>query len=282
MFYRIFFFYIVTLFLITLIVPADTLALTGGESSYDARASPFVIAINIGQIKVLPDIFNAVILVSVLSVGNSAVYGASRTLCAMAQTGLAPKWFGYIDREGRPTYAVLLSLAMGFLAFLVYSTSQNDVFNWLLGLSGLSSIFTWGSICLCHIRFRAAWKLQGRTLAELPWKSPMGVWFSWLGLALNILVLIATFYKSAWPVGEGEMTPSERAVNFFQSYLAAPVVLVFYLIAWTFIKGCGWIPVSQLDVSTGRKDAPTLDQLEAERAEAASLPTWRKVKNFFL
>ncbi|PWN30976.1 general amino-acid permease GAP1, partial [Jaminaea rosea] len=198
-FYRVFFFYIITLFLITLIVPSDTPALLGGSSSYDARASPFVIAMEIGKIKVLPDIFNAVILVSVLSVGNSSVYGSSRTLCAMAQVGLAPKIFGYVDRKGRPTYAVLLSLAFGFLAFLVYSASKNDVFDWLLGLSGLSSIFTWGSLNWCHIRFRQAWKLQGKTLEELPWKSPLGTWFSWVGLFLNFIVLLATFYKAGWP-----------------------------------------------------------------------------------
>lgn len=281
-FYRIFFFYIITLFLITLIVPADDPRLLGGSSSYDAAASPFVIAINIGQIKVMPSVFNAVILVSVLSVGNSAVYGASRTLCAMAQTGLAPKWFAFIDRAGRPTPAVILSLAFGFLGFLIYSASNVDVFNWLLALSGLSSIFTWGSICLCHIRFRQAWKHQGRTLDELPWKSPTGVWGSSAGLALCIIVLIAQFYKAAWPIGEGDYTASERVVNFFQSYLAFPVVVVFYIVGFFVIKGSGWIPLSQLDVTTGRRDAPSLEVLQQERAEAAAQPLWKRVKNFLV
>lgn len=194
-FYRIFFFYMLALFIITLIVPANTPALLGGSSSYDARASPFVIAIEIGKIKVLPSVINAVILVSVLSVGNTAVYGSSRTLCAMGQVGQAPKFFGYVDRHGRPTWAIAFTLAFGFLAFLIYSASQNDVFNWLLSLSGLSGLFTWLSISICHIRFRKAWVLQGRTLEELPWQSPGGAWFSYVGAALNILVLIAQFYK---------------------------------------------------------------------------------------
>ncbi|CAO1613264.1 unnamed protein product [Jaminaea pallidilutea] len=279
-FYRVALFYIVTLFLITLIVRSDDERLLGGSSSYDARASPFVIAINVGGIKVLPDIFNAVILVSVLSVGNSAVYGGSRTLCAMAQSGQAPKIFAFIDREGRPTPAVALSLAMGFLAFLIYSASQNDVFNWLLGLSGLSSIFTWGSICFAHIRFRHAWKLQGKTLEELPWKSPLGIAGSYIGFALNVIVLIATFYKSGWPIGEGEMTGSERAVNFFQSYIAFPIVIVFYIIGLFFVKGAGWVKLSEIDATSGRREAPSLEELRLEREEARNQPFWRRVKDF--
>ncbi|PWN20421.1 putative GAP1-amino acid transport protein [Microstroma glucosiphilum] len=279
-FYRIFFFYIVTLLLVTLIVPASDPRLLGGTSSYDARASPFVIAINIGQIKVLPSIFNAVILVSVLSVGNSSVYGASRTLSGLAQMGLAPKIFCFIDRAGRPVPAVVLSLLFGFLAFLVYSASQNDVFNWLYATCGLSSIFTWGSICLCHIRFRKAWKLQGLTKEHLPWASPMGVWGSWLGLALNIIVLIAQFYKAGWPIGEGDMTGSERAVNFFQSYLSAPIVLVFWAIGYFVVQGAGWVPVSQIDVTTGRREAPSLEVLRAERQAIKDQPFYKRVASF--
>lgn len=281
-FYRVFFFYIVSLFLITLIIRADDERLLGGSSSYDARASPFVIAINIGRIHVLPDIFNAVILVSVLSVGNSAVFAASRTLCALAQQDMAPKIFTFIDRKGRPTPAVVLSLVMGCLAFLIYSTSQNDVFNWLLGLSGLSSIFSWGSINLAHIRFRKAWVNQGKSLEELPWLSPMGIWGSYLGFGLNIMVLVVTFYKSAWPIGEGEMTASERVTNFFQSYLAALVVLLFFAIAWFIVPNPGWIPLEEIDINSGRRQGPSLEKLRAERAEARAQPLWRRVKHFLI
>ena len=46
----------------------------------------------------LPSIFNAVILISVLSVGNSSTYGSSRTIAALASINQAPKIFGYTDR----------------------------------------------------------------------------------------------------------------------------------------------------------------------------------------
>lgn len=52
-----------------------------------------------GGIKVLPTIINAVILIAVLSVGNSSTYASSRTVAALAGVGQAPKIFGYIDRQ---------------------------------------------------------------------------------------------------------------------------------------------------------------------------------------
>ena len=65
---------------------------------------------------------------------------------------------------------------------------------WLLALSGLSTLFSWGSICLCHIRFRKAWKVQGHSLEELPFQALGGVYGSWFGIILVSLVMVAQFY----------------------------------------------------------------------------------------
>jgi len=88
--------------------------------------------------------------------------------------------------------------------------TRTAAFNWMLAISGLSSIFTWGSICLCHIRFRKAWKLNGHTVDELAFKSQATVYGSWLGLIMNGLILVAQFWTGAWPVGYGGLTTSER------------------------------------------------------------------------
>jgi yeast amino acid transporter len=85
------------------------------------------------------------------------------------------------------------------LAYINEANQGSTIFNWLLALSGLSSLFTWGSICLAHIRFRYAWvHVNGRSTDELPFASQFGVWGSYIGLGLNILCLIATFYVSLW------------------------------------------------------------------------------------
>jgi amino acid transporter len=277
-FWRILIFYIVTLFLIGLIVPYTEPRLKSGASSYDARASPFVIAIENAGISTLPSIFNAVILISVLSVGNSAVFGASRTLCGLAQSGQAPKIFAYIDREGRPLPAVALSLIMGALAFLVYSgeDANNTVFNWLLALSGLSSIFSWGSINLAKIRFRRAWAKSGRDAKDLPWTSPVGVAGSYFGFGFNILVLIFQFIKAAWPIGYPSGDVGTRVSDFFQSYLAFPVVILCFLI-YKVVKRTRYIRIDEIDLTTGRRDPMSRQELDREREELAARPLWKRV-----
>lgn len=89
--WRIAIFYIVNLFLVGLIVPENS-ALYSGEGS-ESRHSPFVIAIQLAGIKVLPSIFNAVILISVMSVANSSTFGSTRTIQALAENGACAVWF---------------------------------------------------------------------------------------------------------------------------------------------------------------------------------------------
>ena len=153
--WRIAIFYIVNLLLIGLILPATSqLYKTSGSSS---RASPFVLAIQLAGIKVLPGIFNAVILISVMSVANSCTFGSTRTIQALAANGMGPKLFAYVDKKGRPLVVVILQLLFGCLAFINLAKSGGNIFNWLLALSGLSILFIYGSVALAHIRFRAAW-----------------------------------------------------------------------------------------------------------------------------
>lgn len=71
------------------------------------------------------------------------------------------------------------------------------------------------SICLCHIRFRRAWKVQGHSLDELPFKAMGGVYGSWFGVILITLVFIAQFYIAVWPVGGMPENPADVAENFF-------------------------------------------------------------------
>ncbi len=225
-FWRITLFYIVSLTIIGLLVPYTEPRLLDGSGSADAKASPFVIAINDAGISGLDSVMNVVIMIAVLSVGNSAVYGSSRTLAALAEQKQAPRIFAYIDRKGRPLVSICLASVIGLLSYLAASNKADEAFTWMLALSGLSSIFTWGSICLSHIRFRKGWRVQGHTLDELAFRSQPGVIGSWCGFIFNILVLAAQFWTGFAPVGYGEMTVAARIENFFSAYLAVPIELI--------------------------------------------------------
>jgi amino acid transporter len=186
----------VSLTVVGCLVPYTDPDLLNGTGSSDANASPFVIAVRNAGIGGVPSVMNVVIMIAVLSVGNSSIYGSSRTLAALADRGQAPKILGYIDRSGRPLVSILFSSAFGFICYIVAagSDTRTQAFNWMLAISGLAAIFTWASICMCHIRFRAAWKLQGHTLDEIAFRSQAGVIGSWIGFIFNCLVLAAQFW----------------------------------------------------------------------------------------
>jgi amino acid transporter len=186
--------------------------------------------------KGLPSIFNSVILITVLSVANSSVYGSSRVLGAMAEAGLAPKAFAYVDKKGRPLRCFYLSFAFGLLAYLVDIHNENTVFIWLVSLCGLASIISWTSICATHIRFRQALRIHGKALESLPYQSPIGAVGSWIGLLCNIFIIVLQFVTAVRPVGYQSMSGSQRAISFFQSFMAFPLIAIVYIL-FKFFKG---------------------------------------------
>nr|UJH94469.1 Gap1.2 [Starmerella bombicola] len=222
-FWRVVLFYIVSLTLVGCLVPYTDNRL---GSTDDGRASPFVIAISNANVKALPSIFNTVICLAVLSVGNACVYAASRTMASLAAQGYAPRIFAYIDREGRPLMGIALVAVIGLLCFLAASDKHTVIFNWLLALSGLSSVVTWGAINLAHIRFRMGLHRQGRSTDELTFKAGAGVYGSIVGLGINVAVIGLQFWIALFPVGG-----SPNASDFFQAYLSIPIIIVFYIFA---------------------------------------------------
>ncbi|KAJ5204213.1 General amino-acid permease GAP2 [Penicillium cinerascens] len=279
-FWRIALFYIVSLTIVGLLVPYTDKRLVSGTSSADAKASPFVIAIENAGISGLPSVMNVVIMIAVLSVGNSSVYGSSRTLAALAEQGQAPRFLAYIDRKGRPMWAILVSSVLGLLCFLAASDKQTEAFEWMMAISGLSSIFTWGSICFCHIRFRRAWSIQGHSLDELAFRSQPGVIGSWVGFIFNCLVLVAQFWVGFAPVGYAEMTAGELVQSFFGAYLAAPVVLLFF-IPYKIWYRTKVVHSRDMDLVTGRRELDIQHLVDQEKADQAAWPRWKKVYKFF-
>ena len=278
-FWRITLFYILSLLMIGLLVPYNDKSLIGA-SSVDAAASPFVIAIKTHGIKGLPSVVNVVILIAVLSVGNSAIYACSRTMVALAEQRFLPEIFSYVDRKGRPLVGIAVTSAFGLIAFVAASKKEGEVFNWLLALSGLSSLFTWGGICICHIRFRKALAAQGRGLDELSFKSPTGVWGSYWGLFMVIIMFIAQFYVAVFPVGD-----SPSAEGFFEAYLSFPLVMVMYIGHKIYKRNWKlFIPAEKMDIDTGRREVD-LDLLKQEIAEEkaimATKPRWYRIWNFW-
>ena len=250
--------------MVGLIVPSDSPDLLGASND-NTKASPFVLAIRLAGVKGLPSVFNAVITISVISVANSCTFASTRTMQAMGSTGMGPRFLAYVDKQGRPLWCGVIQLGFGLLAFISEASDGSTVFTWLLALSGLSYFFVWGSICLAHIRFRRGWAAQGHSLDEIPFRAGFGVTGSWIGLSLSVLAIIATFYTSLFPIG----APAD-AENFFENYLAAPIIIVLYLGWKVYTRGAGglWVKAEDMDLTTGLR---SLDLDPDEKLERPSL-----------
>lgn len=97
------------------------------------------------------------------------------------------------------------------------------------------------------------------------------MWGSWIGLFLNILCLIAQFYIAVWPIG-GE--PS--AQGFFESYLAAPIILALFL-SWKIWKRTKYVRIMDIDLQSGRRD---LNLRELREQEAIERANWGRMKRY--
>ncbi|GJP92865.1 hypothetical protein AnigIFM60653_001660 [Aspergillus niger] len=219
-FVRILLFYVLTIFMIGLVVPSDDPNLLG--SSGTASESPFVIAARNAGIKVVPSIINAVVLTSAWSSGNSNMLGGSRVIYAMAAEGHAPAFFMRMNRFGIPYVAVALLGIFMALGYMTLSSSASTVFTWLQDIVSIATLVNWGIICIVYLRFYYACRKQGIDRhKELPWAAPFQPWSTWITLVLFCLLFLTggyeTFIHGQWDTE-----------TFISSYLNVPIIFVLY------------------------------------------------------
>ena len=99
-------------------------------------------------IKGLPDLVNALILVSIFSTTNSFVFAASRSLLGLAQAGRAPRVFGRMSKHGVPWVAVGVTLLISCLSYLQVSAGAVKVLNWWINLVTSAQLVSWTCIAM--------------------------------------------------------------------------------------------------------------------------------------
>uniref|UniRef100_A0A060TEP8 ARAD1D09482p n=1 Tax=Blastobotrys adeninivorans TaxID=409370 RepID=A0A060TEP8_BLAAD len=262
-FFRIVIFFLGSVLFIGLLVPWNDPKLSSDES-YTA-SSPFVIAIVNSGTKVLPHIFNAVILSTMLSAGNSDVYIGSRVLYALAESGVAPSIFLRTTRQGVPYINVALTAVFGALAYLQVSNTGITVFNWLVNISAVAGMICWCSISLSHIRFMKALKVQGFSRKDLPFVAPFNPAYAWYALVVMILIIFIQGFSAFFGF---------TATAFFTAYVSLIVFVVLWA-AFQLLFQCPlWIRAEDMDLDSGR--------LEIERVQWVEEPPrnlWEKFWN---
>ncbi|CAI6097441.1 unnamed protein product [Clonostachys chloroleuca] len=244
-FYRILSFYCGSVLMVGMLVPynSEKLIFAVNKASTGAAASPFVVAAEVAGVKAVSQILKGGILIFVFSAANSDLYISSRTLYALASSGLAPKIVKRTDRRGVPIYALALSVAFSLLAFMNVSNDSKKVFSYFVNLNTIFGLLSWIAILVTHIYWCRARKAQGITNEMLPYAAPLGVWGSYGTLFMCILIALCknfeVFTKGNWDTA-----------SFVTRYLGIPIFFVLIFSYKIVYKTKGYKP-EEVDLFSG-------------------------------
>ncbi|KOS43392.1 hypothetical protein ACN38_g5713 [Penicillium nordicum] len=248
-FWRLLLFYVLAALAIGMVCPSNNVNLMGGGGSSSAQ-SPWVIAVNLAGIQALPSIINSLILIAAISSGNSYVFMGTRYLYALALNNQAPKIFLRCTKKGIPIWSLLVTMSISLLSFLSMGSGSSTAFQWFQNLATVATLYTWCSICIAYIRFRAALKAQNVDKASIPLSFILQPYSTYI--TLGYLCIVAFFNGFDYIAG-GWNTP-----GFVTSYIGFPLFFGFFFF-WKFLKKTRWIPSEDADLFSGKAE---LDEIE--------------------
>ncbi|MEB3754500.1 GABA permease [Acinetobacter sp. MD2(2019)] len=166
--WRIALFYFVSIFIVIGLVPWNDPRLPD-MGSYQTVLT----MLNVPHAKLIVDI---VVLTSVASCLNSALYTASRMVYSLAQRGDAPAFAKKVNKAKTPVYAVLLSTAIAFICTFANYAAPAAVFNFLLDSSGAIALLVYLVIACSQLKMRKKLMQAGKPLTMKMWLFPYLTW----------------------------------------------------------------------------------------------------------
>eukprot|EP01056_Protomagalhaensia_sp_Gyna25_P001048 Protomagalhaensia_sp_Gyna_25__1047@NODE_1504_length_1777_cov_42_191024_g1219_i0_p1_GENE_NODE_1504_length_1777_cov_42_191024_g1219_i0NODE_1504_length_1777_cov_42_191024_g1219_i0_p1_ORF_typecomplete_len565_score60_89AA_permease/PF00324_21/1_3e140AA_permease_2/PF13520_6/4e54Trp_Tyr_perm/PF03222_13/2_8e07Aa_trans/PF01490_18/7e05_NODE_1504_length_1777_cov_42_191024_g1219_i0391697 len=264
--YRVMVYYLVGVFFIGLNIPYNLEALTAGNSF----SSPITLTFAYLGVPGAAHVINAVILTAVLSVGNQALFAATRLMFAMAREGQAPKIFGYLTGKQVPLWAMLITTATGCVCFASSFIGGGTLWVYLQALVGVSNQIAWVACGWTSYRFRRAMLAQGRSPNdELPFVNRFYSWAPLFVVIANCIFILVQGYPSF--VNGFEIS------EFITFYAQVPIFIVMWLI-WKWVHKTKYVPLKEMDIDTD-KYVDTAEDI-AQNAEVQSI--WKRILNWIL
>ncbi|KAL1799347.1 hypothetical protein ACET3X_003384 [Alternaria dauci] len=249
-FYRILFFYCLSVFFLGMIVPYDSEELAfANKATTGSSASPFVVAIKIAKIRHLPGIVNACILLFTFSASNSDLYIASRTIYGLAVEGHAPKIFLWTDKRGVPVPALAISALFCCTAFMNAADDAKVVFGYFVNLTTIFGLMSWISLLVSHIWFVRARRAQGITNDQMAYHAPFGLTGSYIALFFCILIALTKNFSVFTKGSYGSFDYK----NFITGYLGIPVYLIC-IFGYKFTMKSKMVKPHEADFYTGKAE----------------------------
>ncbi|KAJ5988359.1 Dicarboxylic amino acid permease [Penicillium waksmanii] len=264
-FFRILFFYVLSVLLVGTLVPYNDkkLAFAVGASS-SAAASPFVVAIENSGIPVLSHIMNACILLFVFSAANSDLYIATRTIYGLARENKAPKIFARTDKRGVPVFALAICSVIALLAYMNVTNDSRTVFKYFVNLVSMFGLLTWISILVTHIHFVRARKAQNVPDSSLAYVAPFGAIGSYIALGFCCLIALTKNYDV---FTHNPKWGNFDYKNFITAYLGIPLYFIL-LIGYKVVTRCKGVDPATADLWTGKDEIDREEAAYVARKEA--------------
>ena len=230
-----------------------------GLSSKTTAVSPFTLVFQMVGAKAAGSFINAVIMTSVISAGNHALFAGTRLMYSLAVDGNAPRFFGKLNRNKVPWIAVLATSLISGLCFGASFIGAGQLWTWLQNLVGVSNQLAWLFIGITSLRFRAALELQGKAHL-LPFRNWTYPWGPWISVILNVVIILV----QGWSC----FSPTFNAIDFVSYYIELPIMLVMY-VGWKLLKRTKIVPLDEMDLETDVYQISEEDQKEIEREKSA-------------
>lgn len=262
-FYRMIVFHLLGITLLGMIVPHDSISLYFHSKPVRGRAaSPFVAALDLAEMEVLPDILNGCLLLFVLSIANYDLYLATKAMCDLSLKHRAPAFLSHVNRRGVPVYALGVCASLATLAYLNVRQVSAMMFGYFVDTVTMLGLLTWMSILITHISFVRARRVQGIADETLVYKARFGLPGTCLALALCLFIAAAMVVDSL---------PSESTewrfdyTSLVASYVGIPLYLCLYVGYKMTVKSKRVSP-AEADLWTDKQDStPRQEMAEHQR-----------------
>jgi Amino acid transporters len=137
--------------------------------------------------------------------------------------------------------ALFATTLVAMLCFLTSLYKDQEVYLWLLNMSGMTGFIAWLGIAISHYRFRKGYVSQGRDLNKLPYRSscfPFGPIFAF------VLCLTITLGQNY----EAFLQDTIDWNGVIATYIGIPLFLAIYF-GYKIVKKTKWIKYDQMDFS---------------------------------
>ena len=204
--WRIVLFYVGSIFITVCLIPYDNPLLK------DATWGTYSVTLTALGIPEARHIVNFVVLTSVCSCFNSALYTCSRMLFSLSKRGDAHRAMSLTSRTSSPWVAVLVSSLFALLAVYLTATEKMDVYDVLMLATGTVALYVYLAIAFSQLRMRTKLEAQGKKLGFKMWCFP---YLTYLVIVLIIAAIVTMIFEGTY---------SKEVI--YTSILAAVIVLM--------------------------------------------------------